>query len=731
MDIQNSLSLIAGFVNLGLGLLVLSRGRRSQISFFYSLVAYSVALWCFAVVFFRLSSDPTDFLFWCRVLYSAPVFIVTTFLFFNFVFPNQTFVWDSAKFLSLVPGAVILYLIFKPHTIIEAVVQPPFGEKEIVFGAAYPLYFSYIPVYFSWSFLKLSQRYFTSPSVHRMQIRYVFFGTFLSANLGMVTNLILPSMGNFSVNWLGQVLTIIMSSFIAYAIARYRLMNITLIIKRTIVYSLLLVITFAVYVFVILSSQHSFEGSPGSTIRIVLTAFAVAIGFEPLKKFFQKTTDKIFFKEEYNPKVLLTRLSETMSATIDLGRLCGSVVQIMVKTFNAERMAIFLVEEELASVSVVAEVGFGGLRSLEPNNPLIEYFNIQGIKREFLVYNELERQSAEDPTDQDLAVLVRETGRLGAAMIGPVFSKEKLVGLFVLGNKKSGDIYTEDELSLLGIIFHQAGTSMENAKLYRRVQEQMDELKKNQVQQLMQSAKLASIGELAMSVAHEINNPLTGILGFTSLLIKETSPDDPRVKDLKIIESEALRSRDIVRNLLDFSRSRDPKKEEVNLNEVVKATLVLIRYQAETSNFRIMESYRDDLPFVLADVDQLKQVFINLIKNAFDAMPKGGTLSIETSAEEFSSNPELATIRGIASQQMVMVRFKDEGGGIKPEHLKKIFDPFFTTKANQMGTGLGLAVSYNIVEKHGGRLEVESQLGRGTTFTVKLPALVHDRKSHV
>jgi two-component system NtrC family sensor kinase len=235
-----------------------------------------------------------------------------------------------------------------------------------------------------------------------------------------------------------------------------------------------------------------------------------------------------------------------------------------------------------------------------------------------------------------------------------------------------------------------------------------------------------------MSVAHEINNPLTGILGFTTLLIKETGSDDPRIRDLKIIESEALRSRDIVRNLLDFSRSRDPKKEEVDINEVVKTTLVLVRYQAETSNFRIIEMYQENLPYVLADVDQLKQVFINLIKNAFDAMPQGGTLSIETLAEsEFSTNPDLSKIKGIASQQMVTIRFKDSGGGIKPEHIKKIFDPFFTTKANQMGTGLGLAVSYNIIEKHGGRLEVESPIGKGTTFSVKLPALVHERESHV
>src|SRR5579863_3839495 len=672
MDIQNSLSVLVGCINLGLGLLVYYRGRKSPVNLIYSAVAFSIALWCFAIVPFRLTNDPDDALFWCRFLYSAPVFIVSSFLLFNFVFPAQKLVIDGATILSLVPGIAVLAMIYWPHLIIEEVVQPLSGEKQIVFGPAYPIYFIYIPTYFCWSFLKLARRYLKASSVHRMQIRYVFFGTFISASLGLVTNLLMPTLGNFSVNWLGQVLTIIMSGFIAYAIARYRLMDIKFIIKRTIVYSLLLVITFAVYVFMILSSQRPFENSSSSTVRAVLTAFLVAIGFEPLKRFFQRATDRIFFKGEYNPKQLLAKLSETMSATIDLEKLCSSVVQIVVNTFNAEKMAIFLVEEDPASVIVVAEIGFRGLRSLEPNNPLIEHFNVQGVKRAFLVFNELERQSEEDPTDQDLAVLVREMSEIEATLIGPVFYKERLIGLFILGEKKSGDMYTEEELDLFEIVFHQAGTSMENAKLYKRVQEQMEELKRNQVQQLMQSAKLASVGELAMSVAHEINNPLTGILGFTTLLIKEMGPDDPRARDLKIIESEALRSRDIVRNLLDFSRSRDPKKEEVDINEVVRTTLVLVRYQAETSNFRIIESYADDLPDVLADVDQLKQVFINLIKNAFDAMPQGGTLSIDTLCEsDLTSSSDLSKIKSIAMQRMVMVRFKDTGCGIKPEFIKK------------------------------------------------------------
>lgn len=724
MDIQNSLSLIAGFINLTLGLLVFGRSRKKTINLWYGLVAISVASWCFALIPFRSALQPEDSLFWCKILYTFPIFIVTSFLFFNFTFVSEKPTFKYYQLLALLPALGVLSLTLWSPPVIQKVVHPISGEKEIVFGSGYLTYFIFIVAYFSWSFALLSRRYFTSTGIDRMQIRYVFFGTFISANLGMITNLILPTMGTFGLNWLGQILTIIMSSFIAYAIIRYRLMDIKLIIKRTIVYSMLLVMTFAVYVFMILSSQNTLEEKSGPTLRMFLTSLLVALGFEPLKRFFQRATDQIFFKGEYDQKILLSRLSGMMSNTIDLEKLCHDVTDTLVNTLNVQKMAILLIDEELSSVIIGAQQGFeGSTLTMVYHSPIVEHFNIQGVQKEPLAYGELKKQAEDDPSDRDLISLVREMEALETTLTGPIFTKGRLIGLYLLGEKRSEDIYTEDEFSLLEIIFSQAGTSIENARLYKRVQEQMEELKQNQSEQLMQSAKLASVGELAVSVAHEINNPLTGILGFASLLISETAADDPKIKDLKIIESEALRSRQIVRNLLDFSRSHGPKKEAIDVNEVIRNTLTLIRYQAKTSNFKILEEYTKDLPQVYADSDQLKQVFINLIKNAFDAMPEGGLLKIRTSLAQDKSFGEngISHQNERSSSEMVTIQFKDTGIGIHPDHIKNVFDPFFTTKGRQMGTGLGLSVSYNIVEKHGGRLEVESELDKGSNFIVKLP----------
>ena len=733
MDIQNHLSLLVGITNLALGLLVWSRGHKNTLNALYTLVALSVGSWCFSVIPFRSAVDPADSLFWCKILYVSPIAIVTSFLYFNFTFLSQQKASRLSRLLPLLPPLAILGLTLWPRMVIQDVLNAS-GEKQIVFGPAYPIYFIFIIAYFCWSFVILSKQYFNSSGISRMQIRYVFFGTFISANLGMITNLILPTLGIFTLNWLGQILTIIMSSFIAYAIVRYRLMDIKIILKRTLVYSMLLVITFSVYVFMILFSQNTLGDRNHSepTFRMFLSALLVAVGFEPLKRFFQRATDRIFFKGEYNQKVLLSRLSTMMRNTIDLEKLCKDLTQTLMTKLTAKKMAILLVEEDPPLVTIGAQENFNeSTLALSSNNPLIEYFNIQGVQKELLVYNELKKQSEEDPSDRDLAVLIQEMEKLEVTLVGPIYIKGRLIGLFLLGEKRSEDIYTEDEFSVLEILFSQAGTSIENARLYKRVQEQMEELKKNQSEQLMQSAKLASVGELAVSVAHEINNPLTGILGFTSLLLSEMSPDDPRTKDLKVIESEALRSRQIVRNLLDFSRSHGAKKEPVDINGVIRNTLTLIQYQAKTSNINIIEKFGIDLPPVQADADQLKQVFINLIKNAFDAMPKGGVLTIETSTLPEAFAMSGAPLHEAASEEMVMIQFKDSGMGIHPDHIQNIFDPFFTTKGRQMGTGLGLSISYNIIEKHGGRLEVESEVGKGSNFIIKLPALSHQGSRNV
>jgi len=226
---------------------------------------------------------------------------------------------------------------------------------------------------------------------------------------------------------------------------------------------------------------------------------------------------------------------------------------------------------------------------------------------------------------------------------------------------------------------------------------------------LIQAEKLTSLGQLAASIAHEVNNPLAGVLVYTQLLTKRVESrkfsEDVALGYLSKMESELTRSTKLIRNLLDFARQSPPSLREVDVNEVVNLALDLAAHSAQLSHVVVDKQIDSSIPKIMADFDQLRQVFVNLIVNAIQAMLGGGTLSIRT----YSADGQIKT------------EVRDTGCGISPENMYKLFTPFFTTKKEVKGVGLGLAVSYGIIQRHKGKIEVKSKEGEGTTFTVCLP----------
>ncbi|HUI69197.1 MAG TPA: cache domain-containing protein [Spirochaetia bacterium] len=222
---------------------------------------------------------------------------------------------------------------------------------------------------------------------------------------------------------------------------------------------------------------------------------------------------------------------------------------------------------------------------------------------------------------------------------------------------------------------------------------------------LIQTEKLAAIGKLAAGVAHEINNPLTGVLTNSSLLLEDIPQGDPMREELQVIVDETLRCRKIVKGLLDFARQTKPQKQIVDLNSVVEDVLNFVRNQASFRDIAIEADLQAGLPAVMADRDQMRQVVLNIVLNAAEAMPKGGSIRI------FSHNDQ--------ATRQIEVTIADSGPGIPDEIKGKLFEPFFTTKKS--GTGLGLAIAYGIMERHKGTIKVESQRGKGTTISLHIP----------
>jgi signal transduction histidine kinase len=225
----------------------------------------------------------------------------------------------------------------------------------------------------------------------------------------------------------------------------------------------------------------------------------------------------------------------------------------------------------------------------------------------------------------------------------------------------------------------------------------------------MQSEKMAAVGQLAGGVAHEINNPLGVILGFSQSLMRTLKPEEALYMPLSSIEREAKRCKNLVQDLLTFSRVNKLERESCDLNEVVSTALTLVAAQTKVQNIELINTLNQNIPHVKISRNQIQQVLINLCTNAIDAMPKGGKLSVSTLFPE--------EMRG----EYVQIRVSDTGTGIPHEIVGNIFEPFFTTKEVGKGTGLGLSLVYEIINKHHGTIDVESEVGAGTTFKINLP----------
>jgi two-component system NtrC family sensor kinase len=436
-------------------------------------------------------------------------------------------------------------------------------------------------------------------------------------------------------------------------------------------------------------------------LKIVADQVAIAVEnarlYEGVMRLHEETQERLRHTET------LLAMSQDASATLELNEILRRTTRAMVRALGADTGGAWLQSED--GSRFVPIVGYhvpkellgalesATLKSLDPR--VSDWRRVEGP-----VYSS---NSQEDSRfNHPIARMIPHK----SVLIQPMRWKGESIGGFALAWLKDHHRFTSDELRLTEAIAQQAAVASENSRLYEAEKQQVAELKRTQAQ-LIQSTKLAAIGELAANIAHEINNPLTSVLGFASYLAEQVPPGQPWREELDLIQEEAGRARDIVRDLLHFSRQREFIPQVTDLNTVLEQTLAMVRRQGALESITLREEYASGLAPVEIDVPRIKQVFLNLINNAVYVMKeRGGSL----------------TIRSSANGNTVQVEVIDTGTGIAPEHIHRIFEPFFTTKPEVSGTGLGLSVSLGIVESHGGSIEVQSELGKGSTFTIKLPA---------
>jgi signal transduction histidine kinase len=416
--------------------------------------------------------------------------------------------------------------------------------------------------------------------------------------------------------------------------------------------------------------------------------------------------EKALEKAELKSLIALYETSKAIFSSIKLDDLIPSLLKISIKLLKADDVSIMLLEED-NKLHIKASYGLDDEVAKNVRLALGERIagKVAEWKEPCIISCPLLKDKRFDG--------IEGRNSIKSSIILPFVSKQKVLGVLCAARTANPVPFAASDQRYANIFVSQITQAVENAKLYSKLEEKIEALnqaytKLSAMQQdLVQAEKLAAIGELASGVAHELNNPLTVVIGLVQLMIEEQGLTDEKKEDLETIREQAERCRRIILNLLQFSRKHETQISQASIEEIINKSLELVEYDLKTFGVKITREFRSAMKTVEVDPYQIQQVFLNIINNAYHSMKE-------------SKKPELT----IATQDvngMVQVSFQDTGCGIPESIRDKIFDPFFTTKEVNKGTGLGLSISYGIIKEHRGEISLESEEGKGTKFFIRLP----------
>jgi len=804
---------LIGLIYLGIGLYVLLRRWTAPGSLHF----YIFCLVSFAYYAFHYSGklNPFDWnIYWGNVV--AGLLQPALFLHFVLIFPARRWFVRQHRWaipLIYVPGAMLLAFQIVAIVFLKA--------SELLRWNLDRLQMGYLAVLFvaAAGVLLYSYRRAETP-ILRQQLKWVTRGTILAITpftlfyvVPYLTGALPTAAMKVSVLSLG-----LLPLTFGYAIFRYRLMDVDLIFKRGMVYTLaagaIAGAYFAMVAMVaeVVHARVPSSGPAGLALAIVVTALL----FDPVRKWIQERLDRVFYRTRYDYRKTLIEFGRELNSETDLDAMLSAVVDRLSRTLLVDRMAIFLSAGE-APASFVIGKSFGmtqtsglDLGFLSAPRPEMEAGH--------LFFDNTHQVPREDPAAQ------RAIATLDLNYYIPCRAQKQTIAVLGLGKTVEGDFLSSEDVELLETLAGYLGIAIQNARLYASLEqkvaeyERLKDFNENIVEsinvgvlavdladrieswnsqmevmyamprwqaltrplsevfpaafveefyrvrqnpgihnlykfrlgtpagesrtvnvaiaplvtkkfnvigrliimdditdrveleaQLSQADKLSSIGLLAAGVAHEVNTPLAVISSYSQMLAKQLQGDAQKSGLLEKITRQSFRASEIVNNLLNFSRTSSTEFTDVDVNKVIQETLALLQHQFKTSRIQLKDELKENLPPIYGNPGRLQQVFLNLFLNAKDAMTNGGTLRIAT-----------------ANGEGISVVVSDTGAGIPQEHIQRIYDPFFTTKSapregQGRGTGLGLSVTYGIIQEHAGKIRVESRTGEGTTFYLDFP----------
>ena len=804
------LRLIA-LIYLGIGIYVLLRRWTAPGSTHF----YIFCLVSFVAYSFHYTGKFGDFdweIYWCNVV--ALLLQPALFLHFVLTFPEKrNFVQKRPWLLSLayVPGALLLIR----HVLALKLAQASeslkwnMDRQEFAYGA---LLFIVAAVVLWYSYQR------ASTTILRQQLKWVTRGTILAIvpyTLFYVVPFLTGSLPGTAMKLSVLSLGLLPLTF-GYAIFRYRLMDVDLIFKRGVVYTLAAATVAGLYFALVagvawlVQMRRPTSGAVGLILAVVVTALL----FDPVRKWIQDRVDQFFYRARYDYRRTLIEFARDLSSETDLNALLSSVIDRLSRTLAVDRIAIFLNTGEEPEFVLAKSYGVTPIHRLD-----LSFLTVPRPEAAGHLFFENTHQVLRESAGSQEAI-----ARLDLNYYIPCRAQLKTIAVLGLGKTVKGDFLSSEDVELLETLGGYLGIAIQNGRLYASLQqkvaeyERLKDFNENIVEsinvgvmaldmedrieswnaqmevmyamprwqtltqalasvfplefveefyrvrqnaginnlykfrlktpagetrtvnvaiaplvtrkfqvigrlvimdditervelegQLSQADKLSSIGLLAAGVAHEVNTPLAVISSYTQMLAKQLQGDPQKSGLLEKITRQTFRASEIVNNLLNFSRTSGTEFTDVDVNKIITDTLTLLEHQFKTAKVCVSSELMSGISPIQGNAGRLQQVFLNLFLNAKDAMPNGGSLHVATSNGE-----------------MVSIRVSDTGSGIAPEHIHRIYDPFFTTKTapkeGQMrGTGLGLSVTYGIIQEHAGKIRVESTPGAGTTFALDFP----------
>ena len=658
MPIIDIVIIITGILNWILSLAVLIRNKKSQENTSFAVFSFFLGAWAFSIAFFRISTDPMFTLIWAKSIYLTGSFIAVSLFYFAYSFPDIKSLPQRIKFLIVIPSSIHAVLLSLPSYLTNSIVYHPWGKEVLLGKFEYLLFSIYFIGFFYGALYVLWRKYQRFNGLQKKQTRFILISILIAGFIASIFDLFLPWFKNYQFIYVGPATSGIIFWFITYAIVRHKLWDFKLVVIRSLIYSFLIVWVVTIYTLAVFwVSQFFFQGEFNQTQALLYAVLAIFVAFtlQPLKNYLEKVTDRIFFKNKYSSNNLLFQFTKIMAMTIELDDLTQGTLTSLMSTMRITRGGFLIYKNNELLPYAVQDM------SVDQKKLVDAYSKASQIKRT-LVFEDIE--------DQALKQIMRE---FNISILLPLCSSTSCYGMLVLGEKKSGEVYSEQDIAVLEIFGPEIAVAIQNALSYeeiRRFNLTLTEKVDTATQDLQNAnVKLQEVDKLKTEfvslASHELRTPMTSIKSYLWMALK--GKGGPLTEKQMYYLDRAYRSTDrlikLVNDMLNISRIESGRislqMQAVDILTLSQEVLDEVLPKAQEMGVSVTISPPALLPHVLADADKIKEVLINLVGNSIKFTQKGGQVVISYSVNA-----------------LVEIHVSDNGAGIAPDDLPKLFQKF-------------------------------------------------------